>query len=153
MHRARIAWTAGGATRADVAAGRYGRAHDWTFDGGATVRAAAAPSAVPAPWSDPAAVDPEEAFVAAVASCHMLWFLDLARRDGYAAARYVDDAAGEMRARPDGTRWIARVVLRPAVAWQGPAPGRDAQRRLHDAAHRHCFIANSARSEIVTEIP
>src|SRR6188768_1029219 len=101
-HRATIRWTR---TGPDFARGQYGREHTWTFDGGLTVSASPSPSVVPAPWSNPAHVDPEEAFVASIASCHMLTFLWLASRDGFQADSYEDNAAGIMTKNERGVPW------------------------------------------------
>ncbi|HYF18063.1 MAG TPA: OsmC family protein [Ramlibacter sp.] len=127
---------------------RYGRAHDWRFDGGAVVRGSSSPHVVRAPYSDPAAVDPEEAYVAAIASCHMLWFLDLACRDGWVVRRYLDAAEGRMAAREDGREWVAEVVLHPQVTFGDREPTREQLRELHHRAHVECFIANSIRTEV-----
>ena len=142
-HLATIRWTAEG----DFAKGQYARAHDWLFDGGAVVRAAASPDNVPGPYTDTAAVDPEEALVAAVSACHMLWFLDLARRAGFIVASYTDDAMGRMTngARP----FIDRVDLTPRIDWAGKAPDADTLAKLHHDAHENCFIANSIKAEVV----
>ncbi len=145
-HGARILWTCDG----DFAAGKYARAHVWQFDGGAVVAASSSPSVVPLPFSDPAGVDPEEAFVAALSSCHMLWFLDLARRAGFVAQSYSDAAEGVM-ARAEGRLAITRVTLRPRVVWT-KAPDAARLRALHDAAHHECFIANSVKTEIVIDL-
>lgn len=146
MHGARIVWTAKG----DFAKGQYARAHLWQFDGGAVVPASSSPSVVPLPYSDAAGVDPEEAFVAALASCHMLWFLDLARRAGFVATDYEDDAQGVM-GRVEGRLCITRVTLRPRIRWS-VAPDRQTEAALHHAAHEACFIANSVRTEIVIQL-
>ena len=146
MHGARIVWTANG----DFAKGQYSRAHEWHFDGGTVVPASSSPSVVPLPFSDAAAVDPEEAFVASLSSCHMLWFLDLARRAGFVAERYEDHAHGVME-RKEGRLSITRVTLRPRVIWR-VAPDRDREAALHHAAHEECFIANSVRTEIAIEL-
>ena len=152
LHGAMIRWQAGVAP-AEIARGRYGRAHSWHFDGGAVVAASAAPAVVAPPFSDPAAVDPEEAFVAALAACHMLWFLDLARRAGHVALCYEDAARGEMGPGPDGRLAILRLRLCPRTDWsaQGPAgiPDDAAVAALHRAAHAACFLAASVRCEIV----
>lgn len=147
-YRAMICWTAKG----DVLKGQYSRAHDWAFDGGACVRGSAAPSVVPAPYSDAAAVDPEEAFVAALASCHMLFFVDLARRAGHAAARYTDEAVGVMKKNVAGRIWVSRVDLFPVVEWQGAPPDAAQLRRIHEKAHALCFIANSVKTEVVVNV-
>ena len=145
-YSASIEWRAEG----DVAANRYSRAHVWRFDGGAQVPASASPQAVPVPLSDPAGVDPEEALVAAVSSCHMLWFLHLAREAGLVVERYGDQAVGTMGRGEGGRIAFTRIVLRPRIAF-GDAPDAAALARLHEAAHERCFIANSLRCEIVVE--
>ena len=142
---ATIGWRGGEGFRE----GRYSRAHDWSFDGGARVRASSSPHVVPAPFSDPAAVDPEEALVAATSSCHMLWFLHLARDAGFEVASYRDEARGRMGKGAGGETMITRIELRPQVEWAGEAPGEAALARLHADAHARCFIANSLKSEVV----
>jgi len=129
---------------------RYSRRHLIRFDGGAELPASSSPLVVRAPWSDPAAVDPEEMFVASLSSCHMLWFLSLAAGDGYCVDRYVDEAFGVMAAaQPDGAQWMAQVTLRPVVAFSGERrPDQAAFEALHHRAHAACFIANSVRSEL-----
>jgi organic hydroperoxide reductase OsmC/OhrA len=142
-YRATIVWTAEG----DVLKGQYTRGHDWEFDG-ATVRGSASPQVVPAPYSVEKAVDPEEAFVAALSSCHMLFFIDLARRAGFAAASYRDEAVGLMTTE-GGRTWVSRVDLFPQIVWQGEAPSAEKTAELHEKAHRLCFIANSVKTEVV----
>ena len=142
-YQATIRWTCDG----DFAKGRYSRAHDWVFDGGAVVPGSASPLSVPLPFSDASAVDPEEAFVAAVSSCHMLWFLDIAKHVGFAVAGYVDTAKGRMTDGPDP--WIDRVDLNPKVVWTGNAPNAETIQKLHHKAHARCFIANSIKSEVI----
>ena len=113
-HRASIEW-AGGATAGDFLKLRYTREHRWTFDGGVEVVASSSPSVVPAPWSNPRGVDPEEAYVASIASCHMLTFLFVAARAGFAVASYRDDAVGVMTKTPAGVPWVSRVTLSPTL--------------------------------------
>ena len=146
-HFATIEWEADG----DFPSGRYSRAHRWRFDGGAVVPGSSSPHVVPLPMSDPAAVDPEEALVAAASSCHMLWFLHLAKDAGYEVARYRDEARGRMGKDDRGRLAITRITLRPDIAFVGEGPDAAALARLHHAAHEQCFIANSLRSEIVVE--
>src|SRR3954471_9961404 len=148
-HVAEIDWRSDG----EFASGRYSRRHRILFDGGAIVTGSSSPDVVPAPRSDPAGVDPEEALVAAVASCHMLWFLDLARRAGLDVAAYRDQAEGEMGRNAAGRTAIVRIRLRPDVEFAGAAPDPAAVERLHHDAHERCFIANSLNSEIVVEPP
>ena len=148
-HTCTVAWERGSADFVDR---RYSRAHTWTFDGGAVVRGSPSPHIVPPPGSDPAAVDPEEAFVASLSSCHMLWFLDLAARRGYRIDRYVDHAVGTMGRNAAGKLAMTRVVLRPAVTF-GPGPQPDAAtlEGLHHEAHDQCFIANSIKTTVLVE--
>ncbi len=120
-----------------------------SFDGGATVTGSSSPDVVPPPMSDPAGIDPEEMLVAAVAACHMLWFLDLARRAGLEIASYDDAAEGEMGRNAVGKTSITKVRLRPAIAFSGGEPAPDELARLHAQAHERCFIANSLNGEVV----
>jgi len=146
---ATVEWRRGDAAFVD---NRYSRAHVWRFDGGAEVRASASPHLVPAPFSDAAGVDPEEAFVAALSSCHMLWFLSLAARRGFVVERYVDEAVGVMGRNPQGRLAMTRVTLRPDVRFAGSRlPDAAELRDLHDLAHHECFIASSVRTEVVCE--
>jgi organic hydroperoxide reductase OsmC/OhrA len=144
---ATVEWRSGGGFRE----GRYSRAHSWSFDGGALVAGSSSPHVVPAPMSDPAGVDPEEALVASVSSCHMLWFLHMARDSGLDVAAYRDEARGTMGKDERGKMAMTRIVLRPEIEFVGDAPAADALARLHHEAHERCFIANSLRTEIVVE--
>jgi len=132
---------------------RYSRAHTLRFDGGAVVPGSSSPHSVKLPWSDAAAVDPEEAFVASVSACHMLWFLALAAARGFTVDRYADAAEGLLAAGPSGGRkWMTQVVLRPQVTFSGERMPTDADfDALHHAAHEECYIANSIRSEVRVE--
>jgi organic hydroperoxide reductase OsmC/OhrA len=144
-HTCVVEWSRAGA---QFTSGKYSRAHDWRFDGGAVVRASSSPQLVRVPWSDPAAVDPEEALVAAAASCHMLWFLSLAAQQGYVVDRYSDAAEGEMGAF-DGRPAVTGILLRPQVSFSGPlAPDDGAVATLHHQAHEHCYIAASLRGTV-----
>ncbi|HTX23444.1 MAG TPA: OsmC family protein [Steroidobacteraceae bacterium] len=148
VHTAIIEWRREGAPFVDR---RYSRAHEWRFDGGARVAASSSPHLVRAPLSNPASVDPEEAFIAALSSCHMLWFLDLAARAGYVIDRYTDHAEGHMGRRDHGAEWIAQVVLSPRVEFAAAEqpPDEQAVQALHQRAHEACFIANSVRTEVL----
>lgn len=130
---------------------RYSRAHDWRFDGGAVVRGSSAPSSVPLPMSDAAAVDPEEALIAAVSSCHMLFFLDFAARAGLVVDRYTDEAVGVMGKDDRGRTAIVLVRLRPVVVFSGTGPDTATLDGLHHRAHEACYIANSIRAEVRVE--
>jgi organic hydroperoxide reductase OsmC/OhrA len=149
-HKALVRWQLAG--DADFARGRYSREHTWSFDGGATVVASASPDVVRAPWSNPAGIDPEEAFVASLASCHLLTYLHIASRAGFVMSSYEDDAYGQMSKNESGKLWVSSVVLRPRVRYAGEAPPAERERELHEQAHHECFIANSVKTEIRFEL-
>jgi organic hydroperoxide reductase OsmC/OhrA len=145
-HSATISWSRGSQPFLDK---KYSRTHTWSFDGGATVRASSSPLVVAPPLTNPAAVDPEEALVAAASSCHMLWFLALAAGRGFTVDSYTDAAAGFMTKDPDGREWMNRIELHPKIAFSGTRqPSPDDLAKLHHDAHHHCYIANSLRSQI-----
>jgi organic hydroperoxide reductase OsmC/OhrA len=147
-YRATVAWRREGE---DFAKGRYSRGHEWRFDGGITVPASASPSVVPKPFSREDAIDPEEAFVAALSSCHMLTFVDMARRDGFVVDAYEDEAVGTMERIAPGRMAITKVILRPRIAYSGEAPDKAQRDDLHHRAHEACFIANSVTTAITIE--
>lgn len=150
QHEATVTWQrAEGEAFTD---NRYSRRHAWRFDGGAEVAASSSPHAVRLPFSDPSAVDPEEAFVASLASCHMLWFLSIAAQRGFCVDLYHDAATGTMQKNAAGKVAITAVTLKPEVRFSGsrvPTPQELAE--MHHEAHEQCFIANSVNSEIVCE--
>jgi len=149
-YTATIRWSRNGAE--GFAKGQYSRAHEWAFDGGAVVPASASPHIVPAPWSDAAGVDPEEAFIASLSSCHMLFFVDFARRGGFVVDDYVDEAEGVLEKRSDGKLAMTRVALHPRVEFSGEKRPSDADiADLHHRAHEACFIANSVTTEVKVE--
>jgi organic hydroperoxide reductase OsmC/OhrA len=149
VHGALIRWRLGDA---DFLGRRYSRAHTWRFDGGPEVPASSSPHVVPLPMSDAAAVDPEEAFVASLASCHMLWFLDIASRAGFAVESYEDAAEGRMGRNAAGKLVVDVVTLRPRARFTGPrTPSAAELAALHHEAHEECFLANSVRCEIRCE--
>ena len=148
-YTATIRWSRDWST--DFGKGQYSRAHEWVFDGGAVVPASPSPHVVPAPWSDERGVDPEEAFVASLSSCHMLFFVDFARRDGWVVDAYVDEAEGELGKRADGKTAMTRVTLHPLVTWGGTPPDEAKITDLHHRAHDACFIANSVTTEVTVE--
>lgn len=149
-HTATVIWQRGDQ---DFADGAYSRAHRWQFDGGATVEASASPHVVPVPMSVPENVDPEEAFVAAIASCHMLFFLSLAAKRRYVVDSYTDAAIGYMAKREDGREWLSKVVLEPRVGFVGDrVPTAEELEKLHHRAHELCYIANSIKTEIITRV-
>ena len=148
-HTATICWTL--KPDEDFPKGHYSRAHTLSFDGGVSVTGSSSPAVVPLPWSDAAGVDPEEMFVAALSACHMLTFLDLARRAKFTVAGYSDRAEGQMTRNEHGAAWISTVVLRPDIVFHGPAPDEVTVTALHEAAHHTCFIANSVRTDVRVE--
>ena len=148
-YTATIRWSRSG--EGDFTKGQYSRAHSWEFDGGAVVPASPAPGIVQPPYSDPAGVDPEEAFVASLSSCHMLFFLDFARRAGFVIDSYVDEAEGELAKGADGRMAMTRVTLRPRIGWKDEGPDPAALADLHHKAHEACFIANSVTTEVTVQ--
>lgn len=148
-YTATVRWSRDGAE--GFAKGQYSRAHEWVFDGGAVVPASASPHVVPLPWSDEGGVDPEEAFIASLSSCHMLFFLDFARRGGFVIDSYVDEAEGVLGKRSDGKMAMTVVTLHPRVTWAADVPDADAITDLHHRAHEACFIANSVTTDVRVE--
>jgi organic hydroperoxide reductase OsmC/OhrA len=149
LYKATVEWRRG---EGDFAKGRYSRAHVWRFDGGIEVAASASPLVVPLPYSVETAVDPEEAFVASISSCHMLTFVDLARRAGFTVDSYADTAEGIMSRLDAGRWWISKVTLRPYIVFAGgkrPTPAELDD--LHHKAHDTCFIASSVKTDIAVE--
>ena len=145
-HTATITWTRG---TDDFLDKRYHRAHTWQFDGGAVVPASSSPHVVPLPYSDAAAVDPEEAYVAALSSCHMLWFMDFASRAGFRLDRYTDAAVGTMDRNAQGQLVVSHVQLRPVTRFDAAhAPSAEQLDDLHHRAHAACFLANSVKTQI-----
>jgi len=132
---------------------KYSRGHEWTFDGGVVVQASSSPHVVPLPYSVEANVDPEEAFVASLSSCHMLFFLSVAAKRRYIVDSYVDNAVGIMEKDDEGKISMTKVTLRPHVQFSGDKkPTMEQLEKMHHQSHDQCFIANSVKTEIVTEI-
>lgn len=129
----------------------YNRAHTLVFEGGIRVPASAAPGNIPPTAAGAPGVDPEQAFVASISSCHMLWFLHLASRAKFVVDRYVDEASGVLEKNTEGRMAMTRVMLRPVVTYAGRAPGAQEHAQLHEGAHDKCFIANSVKTEVVIE--
>ncbi len=149
-HSATISWTLRDGD--DFCAKRYSRVHHWQFDGGVSVPASPATAIVPLPWSEPANVDPEEAYVAALSSCHMLCFLTEAATDGIEVLSYNDEAEGVLEQNAAGQLAITRVTLRPDARYGANAPTPEQAEALHHRAHERCFIANSVQSDIITDL-
>jgi organic hydroperoxide reductase OsmC/OhrA len=141
-HRATVEWKRQG----DFAYETYSRMHEWRFESGITVSGRANPGNIPKTAPSAPGIDPEEAFVASLSSCHMLWFLHLAGQRKFVVDRYVDEAVGVL-----DKNWISKVTLRPLVTFSGKAPTEDEHRALHEKAHERCFIANSVKSEVLVE--
>src|SRR5438046_292149 len=146
-HKAIISWKR---TSPDFLKGKYSREHTWTFDGGLAIPASPSPSVVPVPYSNPAHVDPEEAFVASISSCHMLTFLLVASKQGFQLDAYHDEAVGVMTKNETGVPWVSLVTLKPKIAYSGeklPTPAEE--EHLHHLAHEQCFISNSVKTKVV----
>jgi organic hydroperoxide reductase OsmC/OhrA len=139
-HAVQVSWSRG-ERPADAG---YARDHAWELPGGARVPVSAA-----AEYGGSAALlNPEQALVGALASCHMLSFLALAARRGWVVEAYSDAALGVLERNAHGQLAVTRVQLRPAVRFAQPAPAREEQEQLHRGAHRGCFIAHSVRTEV-----
>ncbi len=148
-YTATVSWKRSGAVFSD---GKYSRAHTWSFDGGVTVPASSAPSSVRLPLSRADAVDPEEALVAALSSCHMLFFLHMAQKQGFVVDSYDDAALGVMSKNERGKLYMSKVALRPRIVFSGARRPSEAElAELHHRAHEECYIANSVRAEVVVE--
>ncbi|MHB1249365.1 MAG: OsmC family protein [Polaromonas sp.] len=148
-YTAEILWQRG---EQDFLDNRYSRRHLMLFDGGAEVAGSSSPHSVPLPMSDAAAVDPEEAFVASLSSCHMLWFLAITAKRKFCVDRYADAAVGVMARNAEGKTAMTVVTLRPEVVFSGERlPTREQIEQLHHEAHEECFIANSVKTEVRCE--
>lgn len=146
IHTATVLWQRGDQVFTDR---QYVRAHEWRFDGGVTVVGSSAPGVLKPPLSREDAVDPEEALIAAVSSCHMLFFLEFAAKGGFRIDRYEDAAEGVLEKNEAGRFWISKVTLQPTITWSGPKkPNREDIATLHEKSHDHCFIANSLKGEV-----
>lgn len=148
-HKAKISWTQ---RPGDFLKGTYSREHTWTFDGGVTVPASSSPTAVRVPFSNPANVDPEEAYVASLSSCHMLTFLYVASRKGFEISAYEDEAVGVMTKNERGIPWVSSVTLHPRITYIGDRkPTAEEETQMHNDAHAGCFIANSVKTDVRVE--
>ncbi|MFZ6743261.1 OsmC family protein [Undibacterium sp. JH2W] len=150
QYQAKILWERGEQAFSD---NRYSRAHAWEFDGGLVVPASSSPLSVPVPMSEEKNVDPEEALVAALASCHMLFYLSFVAKRGYVLDQYRDLAVGIMDKDAKGKQAITRIHLRPQENYSGDKqPDLQEREELHHKAHEHCYIANSIHAEVIIEI-
>lgn len=149
QYTAEVLWLRG---EQDFLGNRYSRRHLLRYDGGVEVPGSSSPHVVPVPMSDAAAVDPEEAFVSSLSSCHMLWFLSIAAKRKFCVDRYFDAALGIMERNEAGKMAMTVVTLRPEVTFSGEhLPTREQLDQMHHEAHEECFIANSVKTEVRCE--
>ena len=145
QHRARVSWNR---STESFAYDAFDRDHHWRFAGGAEVPASSAPEY----FGNPACVNPEEALVAALSSCHMLTFLAIAAKKRYVVDSYSDEPVGTLEKNSDGKTAVTRVVLHPVVVFgDARTPTAEEYRRIHEKAHAHCFIANSVNFPVCLE--
>lgn len=148
-YAAEVLWVRG---NQDFLDNRYSRKHVLRFDGGLEVPGSSSPHVIPPPMSDVTAIDPEEAFVSSLSSCHMLWFLFIAAQQKFCVDRYFDSAVGVMEKNPEGKMAMSVVTLRPEVNFSGQRlPTREQIARMHHEAHEACFIANSVKTDVRCE--
>ena len=148
-HKATISWKR---TSEEFLKGKFSREHSWKFDGGLTVPASPSPSVVPMPYSNPANIDPEEAYVASISSCHMLTFLFFAAKQGFQVDSYEDEAVGVMAKNEKGVAWVSTVTLNPKINYSGAKlPSAGEVEHLHHLAHGQCFIANSIKTTVTVK--
>ena len=144
-HTARVSWAHGSG---EFLKGKYSRVHHWTFDGGVVVPASPALSSVPLPYSNASCVDPEEAYVASISSCHMLTFLYIGFKAGVEVLSYEDNAVGTVVKNEYGVEWMKVVELHPKIVYGPNRPTAGQVAQLHHEAHEQCYIANSVKTEI-----
>ncbi|MBZ0111733.1 MAG: OsmC family protein [Thermoanaerobaculia bacterium] len=148
-YKTEVVWSRDGAAFTD---NRYSRGHRWRFDGGIEVPASSSPALIPLPLSIAAAVDPEEAFVVSLSSCHMLWFLSIAAKRGFVVDSYRDQAVGVMAKDSSGKLSMTKVTLRPEAGFAGEKwPTEDDLVAMHHEAHEECFIAHSVKTDVRCE--
>lgn len=148
-YSATILWKRNGQSFID---NQYSRLHQWQLQEGTIIEASSSPQIVPTPFSDPTAIDPEEAFIASLASCHMLWFLSIASKKGFSVEHYKDNAKGFMEKDINNSLAITKVVLRPHTKYLGDfMPSKEEDHEMHHEAHSKCFIANSVKTDIEIE--
>ena len=146
-HRATVQWQLEGEFKYET----YSRSHSLEFEGGTRVAGGAAPENIPETAHGSRGIDPEQMLIAAVSSCHMLWFLHLACTAKHVVERYRDEVSGVLAKNAEGKEAITRVTLRPVVSFRGTPPTAEQFERLHERAHERCYVANSVRSEVVLE--
>jgi organic hydroperoxide reductase OsmC/OhrA len=129
--------------------GNYRRVHNWILDGGMRIEASSSPEIIPMPMSDPSLIDPEEAFIASIASCHMLFFLSIAAKKKFIIENYEDNPEAIMGNNNEGKMAILSLILQPKVTFAGTnIPAEDNIKLIHELAHSNCFLANSIRTKI-----
>ena len=150
-YTAKVIWNRG--SHESYIDNQYSRGHRWIFDGGLTVPASSSPNIVPLPFSVEANIDPEEAFIASLSSCHMLFFLGIAAKKRWVVDAYTDNAIGIMENDSDGNMAMTQVTLRPKVDFSGEKqPTLEQIEKVHHQSHRECFIANSVKTEVCIEV-
>lgn len=146
-HIATIKWQRNQAKFTD---NKYSREHLWQFDGGTKIPASSSPQVVPVPHSNPNYIDPEEAFIASIASCHMLWFLAIAANQEFTIESYLDRAVGLMSQNKDGKLAMTQITLSPTIVFSADnLPTTKQVEKMHQEAHQNCFLANSIKTEII----
>lgn len=145
QYNATILWQRGSQKFID---NKYSRAHQWQFSGNTTIEASASSHIVPLPYSIEENVDPEEAFVASLSSCHMLFFLSIAAKKKLVIDRYEDRAIGFLDRDPEGKMAMTRVILDPLIHYSGTTASKEQEQKIHHLAHQECFIANSVKTKI-----
>ena len=150
-YSAKVVWTRG--TGEAFIDSKYSRGHSWIFDGGRTIPASSSPHVVPLPYSIEANVDPEEAFIASLSSCHMLFFLAIAAKNKFVVEQYTDEAVGVMEKNSRGRLSMTRVTLRPEIVFSGDVqPTKEKIEKIHHQSHEQCYIANSVKTIVSIEI-
>lgn len=142
-----INWTNDGS--GSFTTGQYSRVHCWSFDGGVRLAASSSPEVVPLPFSDPSLIDPEEAFLASISACHMLFFLSIASKRKFIVRNYEDSAVGMMGMNDEGKKAFTGIELHPKIEFDpGNIPGEEIIQKMHELAHASCFLANSIKAAI-----
>ena len=144
-YNATVVWQRGSQTFSD---NKYSRAHQWVFDSGTSIAASSSPHIVPLPYSVDENIDPEEAFVASLSSCHMLFFLSFAAKNKWIIDRYEDSASGTLEKNEEGKLAMTKVVLDPKIKYSGETPSKEQEAEIHHLAHEACFIANSVKTVV-----
>ena len=148
IYTANVIWKRGKQVFTD---NKYSRAHTWVFDGGCEVPASPSPHIVPLPYSVEENVDPEEAFIASLSSCHMLFFLSIAAKKKLLIDSYDDNAKGILEENSQGQLVMIKIILDPKIIFSKNAPSKEEIQKIHHLAHQQCFLANSVKTEITVK--